>query len=125
MQSHSIRILLFWLAIAISLTGCVATDYLGDSYPATDRVDIFYSKDAVTRPHKEMGRVTAIGLNADKIKEELVDEAKAHGAHAVVIEDMDRILSNANTIGISTEGAATTMPTNDQIRVSALFLRYR
>mgnify|MGYP001545280199 CR=1 FL=1 len=41
------------------LSGCVNTDYIGDTYTPTSQVDVYYSIDDVKQSHVIMGKITA------------------------------------------------------------------
>lgn len=76
-------------ALALLLTGCVNTDYVGESYAPTTSVDVFYSMDDVTRSHTVMGKISATamdGWDSGSMVEELKAQAMAKGANALVIE---------------------------------------
>lgn len=78
-------------AVLLFITGCVSTDYVGQSYAPTERVDVFYSMADVDRPHAVMGKITASamdGWDSELMVDELKTQAMARGADALVIEDV-------------------------------------
>ena len=79
------------LPILVILSGCVNTDYVGESYSPTTQVDVYYSMEDVDAPHVVMGKITATamdGWDSDAMVEELKAQAMAKGADALVIEDV-------------------------------------
>ena len=91
-------------ASALVLSGCVNTDYVGESYGPTSSVDVFYSMDDVTRPHTVMGKISATamdGWDSASMVEELKTQAMAKGANALVIEGVhtDTVGSYTSTYG--------------------------
>lgn len=92
------------VAFTVILTGCVNTDYMGESYPPTTSVNVFYSMDDVTRPHTVMGKISATamdGWDSASMVEELKAQAMAKGADALVIEGVhtDTVGSYTSTYG--------------------------
>ena len=71
------------------LLGCVNTDYVGESYSPTTKVNVYYSIEDVDAPHVVMGKIKATamdGWDSDAMVEELKAQAMAKGADAIVIE---------------------------------------
>ena len=92
------------LALVALLSGCVNTDYVGDSYSPTSQVDVYYSMEDVDSPHVVMGKITATamdGWDSDAMVEELKAQAMARGADALVIEGVhtDTVGSYTSTYG--------------------------
>jgi hypothetical protein len=86
-----LRELLALASLAALLCGCVNTDYVGESYPPTSQVDVYYSMEDVNRPHVVMGKITASamdGWDSNAMVEELKSQAMARGADALVIMDV-------------------------------------
>jgi hypothetical protein len=91
-------------AVALHITGCVNTDYVGKSYAPTTSVDVFYSMDDVTRSHTVMGKISAMamdGWDSASMVEELKTQAMAKGGDALVIEGVhtDTVGSYTSTYG--------------------------
>ncbi|GAB5450066.1 MAG: hypothetical protein Hals2KO_03940 [Halioglobus sp.] len=92
------------LSVIVFLTGCVNTDYVGESYAPTTQVDVYYSMDDVDAPHVVMGKITATamdGWDSDAMVEELKAQAMAKGADALVIESVhtEKTGSHTSTYG--------------------------
>lgn len=95
-------------AICLSLTGCATTDYVGETYAPTQHVDVFFNASEVGRSYKTMGTAKTEGtqyLTFEVIEQQLVKDAMAKGADAIIIEGMDtvKIGSTSSTNGKSNE----------------------
>ena len=89
--SMKLREFLACVSLAAILGGCVNTDYVGESYPPTSQVDVYYAMEDVNRPHVVMGKITASamdGWDSSAMVEELKSQAMAKGADALVIMDV-------------------------------------
>jgi hypothetical protein len=87
-------------AAVLVLGGCVSVDYMGRSYAPTAHVDVFYSPDEVRRPYEVMGQASARaddGMGMQKIQDELVKDAMKRGADALVILDVNRVVTGTET----------------------------
>lgn len=77
------------LAIAFSLllTSCgTMVNYLGDAYPATDKVDVYYDAKDIKQDYKVIGHLSTNDfVNSDQVKKALSNKAKAMGANGIII----------------------------------------
>lgn len=92
--------IIFILAITALLSGCANSSYVGKSYAPTLKVDLFMDESSITRPHEVMGQVSIDGesmVSTDKLQEKMLEEAKARGADAVLIEGYEEIYSGSST----------------------------
>ncbi|MCZ7556457.1 MAG: hypothetical protein M5R41_08655 [Bacteroidia bacterium] len=91
------RRLLPFLLAALSVAACSTpplVQYVGHSYEATEKVDLFLAEDPIPRAHRVMGRLqaeAAFEYRADRIQEYVLKYAAERGAHAVIIEGLDII----------------------------------
>ena len=86
------------------LSGCVNTDYIGDTYTPTSQVDVYYSIDDVKQSHVIMGKITATaadGWDSNSMVEELKTQAMAKGADGLVVMDVhtEKVGSYTSTYG--------------------------
>jgi hypothetical protein len=93
-----------WMATAaaavVCVSGCVSVDYMGRSYAPTTHVDVFFSLEEVKRPYEVMGTASARaddGMGMQKIQDELVKDAMKRGADALVIMDVNRVVSGTES----------------------------
>ncbi|WP_336516823.1 hypothetical protein [Pollutibacter soli] len=134
--------------LLISVCSCSPSiQYLGKAYPTTQNVEVFLDTHDITRPYTVMGKIDGLaGIfnnSFPEIQNRIVQEAKAKGADAVLIYNMEErvIHTNTNTntninITGSTEHrqwldrnifTTSTTSTNDVTRnvLHADFLKYR
>ena len=119
------------------VAACAHVDYVGQSYPPTSRVEVFYSENEVRAEHSVMGKVVATAndlVSAEKLQQKIVKKAQDHGADAVVILGLERYKSGSNTDYSETteqrgrrERTHGHSSTSDEEKkeIQALFIKYR
>ena len=88
------------LIIAICITACTKIDYIGEEYPPTTHVDLFFDMDDVTREHKVMGHLIATAddmVSAGKMQKKMMKKAREKGADAIVITGFEKYQSGETT----------------------------
>jgi hypothetical protein len=91
MKSTLRFILIFTFSLVVS---CTTTDYLGKTYPKTDRVEIFFNTDEIKRPYEVMGQIKAEAPEAvrfEDMEKKLVEDAMARGADAILIGELKTV----------------------------------
>jgi hypothetical protein len=94
-QAASLRTALLLPFAVLFLAACSVppmVQYIGHSYEATERVDLFLAEDSIPRAHRVMGRLqaeAAFEYRADRIQDYVVKYAAERGAHGVIIEGLD------------------------------------
>ncbi|RLE17955.1 MAG: hypothetical protein DRJ65_22055 [Acidobacteria bacterium] len=84
--------LLTVLAVAFVAGACVTTDYMGKTYPPTSHADVFFKAEDVKHAYETMGRIegeTTEYMTFEVIEQQLIKEAMAKGADAILILGMD------------------------------------
>ena len=132
-----------WPLLLIALTvGCAHLDYVGESYAPTSNVDVYYSEANVPRPYSAIGEVIATGdmlVSTSKLQQRIREEAKKHGADAVVLTSLEQVQSGENTSwnenqteSKNKKGGTTTTTTGssstsveEKKKIRALFIRYK
>ena len=122
---------------ALLLTACAHVDYVGRTYPPTNKVDLYFDEREVDAPYDVMGQVLARAndlVSAEKLQNKIMKKAGEKGADAVVITGLDRYKTGESTSyeeetkerrrGVVTEGSSRTSDTNEK-QIKALFLKYR
>lgn len=110
------------LIIAICLSACTKIDYIGEEYPPTTHVDLFFDIDDVTREHKIMGNLIATaddGVSAEKMQKKIIEKAKQKGADAVVITGFEKYRSGESTTYKETSEEGKTKKGNTKITTTA------
>ncbi len=81
------------VALSFVLSACSHFNYIGKSYKATDDVEIYFSEKEIRRDYTTIGHAVSAGqifVSVDALKKRLIEEAKANGADAILIKDIDR-----------------------------------
>ena len=126
-------------ALVMLTAGCAHIDYIGEAYPRTERVDLFFSEGDIGRPYKVVGQVLATGdqyINAAGVQRRLMEEARKKGADGVVILEFARVRGPEHTRYDATSTrdqdgrtVQTTQTVSDQTpeskKIRALFIKYR
>ena len=118
------KIIVLILLMILFLTACGSdVDYLGDSYPPTAHVDVYFSEDDVIEGYLVMGHATIEGDEAEKLQEKLIEKARESGADGIVFEEFDRVKSGEITIdnNVGTEQTITTKV----LQVKSIFIKYK
>ncbi|UOE48923.1 hypothetical protein MTO98_31465 [Mucilaginibacter sp. SMC90] len=96
MKALKIRTLI--IVFTLFLTSCAvpAAVYLGDTYPVTNNVDVYYDAKDVKHDYKVIGHL-AIAYTEDSAvaKKLLSDKAKAQGANGIIIFQVEGNNANA------------------------------
>lgn len=89
-----------FLLTVIVLASCTKIDYVGESYPATNQVDIYLSVESVEREYTIMGHMLATAddmVSASKMQDKMVKKAKEKGADGIIILGLERYQSGERT----------------------------
>jgi len=121
-------------------TGCATVDYVGEAYPPTAQVDVFFAEKDVPRAYKVIGQVIASGdqfVSASTLNQKMLARARATGADGVIIIDITRTpmasttdVTETTTISDDADGktikrtaSASEPAMHDEIK--AMFIRYK
>jgi hypothetical protein len=130
------------LALAALLAGCATIDYVGESYPPTPQVDVYYSEENVPREYTVIGEVIATGdalVSTGKMQEKIRKEAMKNGAHAVVLTSLEKYQSGENTSWTesqteskdkkgrhkTTASGSSSTSVEEKKKIRAIFIRYK
>ena len=125
------------LVLIVLVAGCTKIDYVGEEYPPTTKVDLFFSMDNVELDYKIMGRVVASAddiVSAGKMQEKIMEEARKKGADAVVILGLERYQAGETTSfteSTTTDGlkSSTTASSSTSVKekkeIQGIFLKYK
>ncbi len=119
---------LFYLClITLMFCACAPTvSYVGKSYPVSDQVDIFYSKEDVKKSYETMGYAEAktgifeMSPSSKSLQEcqtELQKEAKKRGADGVIIDGIGTI--------VTTSGSDGNVSSTESKNIKATFIKYK
>ncbi len=74
-------------------SACSHFNYVGKSYSPTKDVAVYFSEKEIQKEYTIIGHAVSAGqifVSVDDLKKRLVNEAKAKGADAILIKDLDR-----------------------------------
>ena len=122
------KIIVLILSMILFLTACgsdIEIDYLGDSYPSTSDVDVYFSEDDITEGYLVMGRATVDGSDAEALQEKLIEKARESGADGIIFEEFDRVGTGEKTI-VNDIGDVEIVntKTTSVLQVKAIFIKY-
>jgi hypothetical protein len=89
--------LFFILVTVIIVSRCATVHYLGESYPPTQHVDLYFSENSVQKQYKVIGRIEATAdadeliYSTDKFTETIIEKARNKGADGVIILDFRNV----------------------------------
>ena len=84
------RVALVHCALLASLSACASSNYIGDTYPATRNVDVYYATKDVKREYKVIGHISASASVDEKAaKDRIIAKAQMVGADAIIITGLD------------------------------------
>ena len=122
------KIIVLILSMILFVSACgsdVDVDYLGDSYPPTSHVDVYFSEDDITEGYLVMGHATVDGGDAEELQEKLIEKARERGADGIIFEGLDRVKTGEQTI-VNDIGDVEIVNTDTKsvLQVKAIFIKY-
>ena len=122
------KIIVLTLPMILFLTACgsdIDVDYLGDSYPPTSHVDVYFSEDGITEGYLVIGHATADGGDTEALQETLIEKARESGADGIIFEGFDRVETGEQTI-VNDIGDTSIVNTKTKsvLQVKAIFIKY-
>jgi len=134
-----------WFMLAALLMfapGCAHLDYVGQSYPATEHVDLFYSESNVGREYLVMGELDATleqFVSTHKAQDQMLQKAREKGADGVVILGLEHYQSGENTSysenttegknkkgkTVTTTSGSSSTSADEKKRIRALLIKYK
>ncbi len=88
------------------MLGCATINYIGESYPSTQDVDLYFSEEDIEQEYKVVGRVVATAnsdelfYSSEKFTQAVLKKARENGADGVVIFGFGQALTGINKSGI-------------------------
>jgi hypothetical protein len=96
--SSTLTLLMFML-----VSCATSIPYVGDSYPPTSTVDVYYSVEDIQREYRIMGRMTRELIRGDREKNEMIAEAKRKGAEGIIFYDLEMDAGKSSVVSIKAE----------------------
>ncbi|MBB6498832.1 hypothetical protein [Pedobacter cryoconitis] len=91
MKAFKIRSLIV-IIVAVLLSSCasLATSYIGETLPATSKLDVFYAAKDIKQDYKVIGHlITSVNTNVEAAKRTTVKKAKEIGADGIIFTNVD------------------------------------
>ncbi len=132
------------LAVLVVLIGCTSINYLGESYPPTEHVDLYFSEADIDSEYTVVGRIVATAnasemlYSSDKFTQAILKKAREKGADGVVILGFGQVLTGTTTTRhrtekteekgdktITREHETVSSSSEEKRRIEALAIRYK
>ena len=91
----------FLVLSVLFVAACAKIDYIGQSYPPTTHVDLYFSDADIREDYQVMGHVIAQaneGISIENLQKQLEAKAREKGADGIVIHGFDRIQTGETTV---------------------------
>lgn len=78
------------LSIVFLVSACSPTmNYLGDTYPPTDEIDVYYDEGDIKHDYRVIGQLSGDNINnpindLEKVKKKMIEEGKLRGANGIL-----------------------------------------
>ena len=130
---------IYSVLISLTLCSCFPTghiNYLGDSFPPTQRVDVYVDASAIRKAYTIIGKSsidrTHFFSTDERIQQAAVEKAKEKGADAILFKDYTVIRGNtiqtvtkSDSVGSTSTAIRTTaISPTETIMWDILFLKY-
>ena len=118
------KLLINAMAVLVVFLGCATINYIGESYPPTQDVDVYYSEQDIEKEYTVVGRIVATAnaneliYSSEKFTQALVKKAREKGADGVVILGLRKIISGVRESGSGVE-------VEEKRRIEALAIKYK
>ena len=125
------------VAVALFLTACTKIDYVGQEYPPTTHVDLYFSLDDIEKEYEVMGHLVATAdemVSAEKMQEDMLKKAREKGADAIVILGLERYAAGGSSTYTETRSkeknkettiGKTTTSSEEKKEIRATLLKYK
>jgi hypothetical protein len=109
----------------LCVSGCASTEYYGESYPETSKVDLFWDQNDVRTQYTVIGRaITTEGFgDSEEMIQSIREEAMKRGAHGVIITKLDSVVTGESETGKADDNYRHTNITREQ-QIESKFIRY-
>ena len=132
----------FLAALPLLVSACAHLDYAGQSFPRTEKVDLYYSEANVGREYLVMGELTGTGdqfVSTQKLQDHMVEKAREKGADGVVILGLEHFQSGENTNysetttegktkkgkAVTTTSGSSSTSSEESKRIRAILIKYK
>lgn len=126
-----------FVVLILLIAGCTKINYIGEQYPPTTHVDMYFSEEDVEKEYKVMGHVEVIAgefVDVDKMQKDLMEKAREVGADGVIILGLDEYVTgqrsswSESTVdkehSSTTSGSTSSTPIKEK-KIKSLFIKYK
>ena len=126
----------FLVLSVLFVAACAKINYIGQSYPPTTHVDLYFSDADIREDYQVMGHVIAQaneGISIENLQKQLEAKAREKGADGIVIHGFDRIQTGETTVYNEETNrsikkrrttAITTTNAEEGRQIKAIFIKY-
>lgn len=120
--------------IAITLSSCIHSDYLGKSYDPTSNVELFFDDADVREDYEVMGEVTLetdsdldFAVSSEDMQEKMIELAKEKGADGVILGSLGKRATGESTTNtaVSDKTTESTTEIKESKFVKGRLIKYR
>jgi hypothetical protein len=97
------------VAVLFVLLGCATINYIGESYPPTQHVDLYFSEGDIKTEYTVVGRILATAqvdellYSSDQFTQAILKKAREKGADGVVILGFEKVMTGTSASRNRTE----------------------
>ncbi|MFQ5798081.1 MAG: hypothetical protein ACE5H0_05220 [Bacteroidota bacterium] len=132
------------LAVLMVQFGCATINYIGESYPPTEHVDLYFSEADIDSEYTVVGRIVATAnadeviYSGDKFTQAILKKAREKGADGVVILGFGKVMTGTSTTRertekteekgdktITREYESVSSSSEEKRRIEALAIKYK
>ncbi len=89
MKRNTTNYIYYSFLLIFVIVSCIPIDYIGDTYPQTNNVEVFYSEKDIRSKHNVFGHILGSDASFEDIMEQLKIEAMKRGADAILFTNID------------------------------------
>jgi hypothetical protein len=114
MYRSKLKLWCAFLLVTLLALSCASAKYIGQSYPPTTEVDVYYSEKEVKQAYTTIGQASGrSGFGSDdSAVAKLIEKAKSVGADAIIIKGIEEEKNPDDIVG-------------EETRITASFLKYK
>lgn len=89
MRLNSSNYIYYSFLLIFVIVSCIPIEYIGDTYPPTNNLEVFYSEKDIRPNHNVFGHILGSDASFEDIKEQLKIDAMKRGADAILFTNID------------------------------------
>ena len=132
------------ISVVFVFLGCATINYVGESYPPTQQVDLYFSEEDIETEYEVVGRIVATAnsdelfYSSDKFTQAILKKAREKGADGVVILGFEKVVTGISESWdrttkteeegektVTRESESTSSSVQEKRRIEALAIKYK